>query len=458
MIAEVFLAIAIILQAAAAALAMSLIRITGKALAWVLISVALCLMALRRIVPFVMAVAWQTVSPDPTYELLGMVLSGFMLAGVFSIKPIFMRIFESERRLAESERRFRGYFELPIVGFATVTEDRLWMTVNDRLCEMLSADRSDLVGSAVDERTASMDREPEAMLASEAIAGGSEGYLIDKRLFRGKSADEIWVSQAARYVPGRGSEPGYFVLIIQDISERKAYESRLSGSLKEKDALLRELYHRTKNNMQVICSLLHLELAKCKDPWMAEEFHTIEGRILSMSLVHEKLYMSRDLYRIDLADYVGDLVRLLMSGYGASPDRIRVSMRLTETRVPIDIAVYCGLILHEIVSNSLKHAFAGGREGSLDLSLGTVEGKLARIRVCDDGAGMPPDFDFAKSVGMGMKTAFALARQIDGNLSFETGHGVACELEFPLAPSDGPEAEARDSEARSEGAFGAFEK
>jgi PAS domain S-box-containing protein len=424
------LAAAILLQVAAAAMALSLIRVTGRSLAWILISAALCLMVVRRIIPFVGAMASQPSASDPAYELIGMLLSACMAAGVALIKPIFREVFESERRLAESERKYRGYFELPIVGFATVSEDRRWIAVNDRLCEMVAATREELVGAPVDDRTVAGDGGAEPGLASDALAGAIEGFVIDKRMTRGRSGEIIWVSQAARYVPGRDGAPGYFVLIIQDISERKAYERRLTGSLAEKEVLLRELHHRTKNNMQVICSLLNLECAKCADPKVAEEFHTIEGRIQSMSLVHEKLYRSRDLSRIDLAEYIGDLIELLTHSYGAEPDRIRVTESLVSTLVPIDIAIPCGLILHEVISNSLKHAFPNERAGCLDIRLESQEDGRVRIAISDDGIGLAKDFDFRTCDGMGMRTIFALTAQINGEIAFDASRGVSCILCF----------------------------
>jgi PAS domain S-box-containing protein len=440
-----FLAAAILFQVLAAAMALSLIRVTGKSLAWILISAALCLMVARRIMPFIDALARRPSSGDQAYEFIGMLLSACMAAGVALIKPIFREVFESERRLAESERRYRGYFELPIVGFATVSEDRRWISVNDRLCEMVAAQREELVGATVDDRTVAGDGGAEPSLAGDALSGAIEGYVIDKRMTRGRGGEVIWVSQAARYVPGRDGAPGYFVLIIQDISERKAYESRLSGSLAEKEVLLRELHHRTKNNMQVICSLLNLECAKCDDPKLAEEFHTIEGRIQSMSLVHEKLYRSRDLSRIDLAEYIGDLVELLMYSYGAKPERIRVSKSLASVLVPIDIAIPCGLILHEVISNSLKHAFPNDRAGCLDLRLESTEDGHVRIAISDDGIGLAKDFDLRTCAGMGIKTIFALSEQINGEIAFDTSRGVTCTLCFlssaePDPDMGGPEA------------------
>jgi PAS domain S-box-containing protein len=430
---ELFLAFAIVLQVSAAVIALRLIKETGRILAWILISAALCIMVVRRIIPFISSIAWQHVSPDPIFELLGMILSGLMLAGIVLIRPIFEKIYKSEQELAESERRFRSCFELPIVGFAIVSKDRRWITVNDRLCEMLAVSQEDLVGTFVDARTVDDDRALEESLSDEALSGKIDGYVVDKRLCRGSKGETIWVSQAARCVRDPEGNPNYFILILQDISERKAYEQRLRGSLEEKEVLLRELYHRTKNNMQVICSLLNLEYARCKDPKIAEEFHEIEGRIQSMSLVHERLYKSSDLSRIELGGYISELTSLLAGSYRICPDRIQLRTSLSTVYVPIDIAIPCGMIMHEIISNSLKHAFPGDREGRLDIKLESREHDRVCISIADDGVGTGMRFDLSKTDGMGLRTVFALADQIGADVRFSTESGVRFEMEFPKA-------------------------
>jgi PAS domain S-box-containing protein len=429
---ELFLAVAIVLQVAAAVMALRLTRETGRTLAWLFISIALCIMSLRRIIPFVSSIAWQHVSPDPVFELLGMLLSGFMLAGIILIRPIFEKIYRAERELEESERRFRSCFELPIVGFAIASKDRRWLTVNDRLCEMLAVSQEEIIGTFVDDKTYDEDRTIEKELSDEALSGTIDGYVLDKRLYRGSGRESIWVNQAARCVRDAEGNPNYFILILQDISDRKAYEQRLRGSLEEKEVLLRELYHRTKNNMQVICSLLSLEGFRCKDPEIAEEFHEIEGRIQSMSLVHERLYKSNDLARIELAGYINELVALLTGSHRIDPERIHVSTELDTIYVPVDIAIPCGMIMHEIISNSLKHAFPEYRDGRLDIKLKSRGTERVYVSITDNGVGKGIIVDPSKSEGMGLRTVFALADQIGGEVRFSTESGMCFEMEFSI--------------------------
>jgi PAS domain S-box-containing protein len=429
--AELFLLGAIILQVAAAAMAYRLIRITGRLSAWILISIALALMALRRIIPFArMIIGGSSAGVDPLNEFIGFALSAFMLAGIAMIGPIFERIFRSEEALKESERRFRSYFELPLVGVAIASKDRRWVTVNDRLCEILGLSRQELASTTIDAVTFPDDAAAEGALDRSLADRLADGYSLDKRFLR-KGGEPIWASQAVRGVRDRDGSIGYLVVIVQDISERKKAEEGLRSSLGEKEALLRELYHRTKNNMQMICSLLHLESAQCDDPKLTEEFQAIEDRIASMSLVHEMLYVSRDLSSIDLSEYARDLSRLLIRSYEAtSRGNVEVEVDLERLSVPLDRAIPLGLILNELITNSLKHAFPGDRKGHIRIGLVSKGGSELRLSVADDGVGVSPGFDFQNAKSMGLKTVLALVGQLGGEARFSADRGVECSITF----------------------------
>jgi PAS domain S-box-containing protein len=432
--AELFLLGAIILQATAAAMAFRLIRITGRSSAWILISIALVLMAVRRIIPFArMIIGGTSAGVDPLNEFIGFALSAFMVAGIAMIGPIFKRIFRSEEELKESERRFRSYFELPLVGVAIASKDRRWITVNDRLCEIIGLSREELASTTIDAVTFPDDAEAERALDRSVADRLADGYSLDKRFIR-KGGEPIWVSQAVRGVGNQDGSLGYLVVIVQDISERKKAEEGLRVSLGEKEALLRELYHRTKNNMQMICSLLHLESSQCNDPRLTEEFQVIEDRIASMSLVHEMLYVSRDLSSIDLSEYIRDLSRLLIRSYEASSrGNVGVEVDLERLSVPIDTAIPLGLILNELITNSLKHAFPGNRKGRIRIGVAREEGSGVRLSVADDGIGVPPEFDFQNAKSMGLKTVLALVQQLGGSARFSADPGVACSISFKNA-------------------------
>jgi PAS domain S-box-containing protein len=433
--AEIFLSGAILLQIVAATMAFKLIRITGRSLAWIMISIALFLMALRRIIPLARSLSGDiSTQPDTLNEFIGLLLSGFMTAGIFLIGPIFRKIFRSERELKESEQRFRSYFELPLVGVAIASSDKRWITVNDRLCEILGASRQELVSKNMDELTFPEDLERERALGRSVSEGRAEGYSLDKR-FTLNGSGFVWTSQAIRCVRDAKGNPSYFVVILQDITERKKSEEGLRNSVSEKEALLRELYHRTKNNMQMICSLLNLESSQFDDPRVTEEFHLIGNKIISMSLVHEMLYVSRDLSSIDLSDYIEDLCRLLSQSYLANSDDIGFEIRLEHVRVPIDTAIPLGLILNELITNALKHAFPAGRKGRIRVAVTRNESssRILELVISDDGIGVPPGFDFKGAHSMGFKTIYALAEQLGGTALFSADQGVECRVPFNVS-------------------------
>jgi two-component sensor histidine kinase len=211
---------------------------------------------------------------------------------------------------------------------------------------------------------------------------------------------------------------------------RSEAEERTRKSLAEKETLLRELYHRTKNNMQVVSSLLKLSARELESGRDKAIFKDVTNKIVAMSLVHQKLYESRDLSNIGVADYVGELVELLMESYGASRDRIEVALDIEDRRMLIDTAVPLGLVISEILANSLKHAFPEGRGGRIDIALRT-KGGVAELKVADDGIGLPAGFSVAADGRMGMKTLFTMVEhQMQGSIQFRSGPGLAYAISF----------------------------
>jgi PAS domain S-box-containing protein len=217
----------------------------------------------------------------------------------------------------------------------------------------------------------------------------------------------------------------------KDITERKEAEDRIQRSLAEKETLLRELYHRTKNNMNVIISMLRLQSREIGDERLKAAFGESEARIISMSLVHEKLYGAQDLSRINLREYIEDLIRHLMSNYNLSSRLPSLSFRMEDVYVMIDTAITCGLIVNELIANSLKYAFPGDRVGEIGVWLSRDEDGEISLSVSDDGVGVPPGFDAARDGHLGMRLVNNLAQgKIRASVTFETDHGVSCHLRF----------------------------
>ncbi|MBP7736499.1 MAG: PAS domain S-box protein [Spirochaetes bacterium] len=219
--------------------------------------------------------------------------------------------------------------------------------------------------------------------------------------------------------------------VFSDITERKRAEQEIEASLKRNQTLLRELYHRTKNNMQVISSMLSLQLEYVKTGKIEEIFNEMENRIQSMSLVHKKLYQSQNLSSIDMGEYVIDLVDMLIKSYGIPHDRIGLNFDISGVNVLIDTAVPCGLIINELISNALKYAFPDGRKGEITIRLHRIEDGGIELTVADNGAGVPPGFDFRANGRMGLNIVFALTEyQLKGRAEFMSVKGTECVIRF----------------------------
>jgi two-component sensor histidine kinase len=214
--------------------------------------------------------------------------------------------------------------------------------------------------------------------------------------------------------------------IIRDITERRHAEEVIQASLREKEALLKEIHHRVKNNLQVTSSLLRLQAGAIEDDHAREMFEETENRIRSMALVHEKLYQSTNLSRIDFGDYIRVLGGLLFRSSAINPDNVALDVSGSEVFLSIETAVPCGLIVNELLSNALKHAFPGDRKGKISVHLNEHGDGPISMSVRDDGIGLPAAFDFDRTETLGLQLVQALVRQIDGRITIErrdTGAG-----------------------------------
>ena len=219
--------------------------------------------------------------------------------------------------------------------------------------------------------------------------------------------------------------------IAHDITVRKKAEEQIEKSLREKEVLLREVYHRVKNNMQIITSLLRLQSRYIKEEEYREMFKESQSRIKSMSLVHEKLYQSKNLARIDFKEYVGDMVKDLFQSYGANKGNIALNIDVKKTSLGIDSAIPCGLIINELVTNSLKYAFPEGRKGEIKISLRSPYKKAIELVVADNGIGIPEDVDFKRTKSLGLHLVTMLAEnQLHGDIKLNRSKGTEFIIKF----------------------------
>lgn len=223
------------------------------------------------------------------------------------------------------------------------------------------------------------------------------------------------------------------VEMARDITDLRLSYCALKQSLEEKETLLRELSHRTKNNIQVIASLLNLQSSTVRDTEALRIIREAQDRIRAIALVHEKLYRSHDLGHVNLREYFSDIAGALCTSYQTETDRIRLVVKVPDFTVSTEVAVPCGLILNELVSNSLKYAFPDGGRGEISIALSSVGADHVELRIGDNGVGLPEDFEFEKARTLGIRLVKQLAEsQLSGRCEFrsEPGKGTEFVLRF----------------------------
>lgn len=249
-------------------------------------------------------------------------------------------------------------------------------------------------------------------------------------IFQSKEGELIPVESSYRVFQLHG-EP-VVIAVSRDITERKIAEEKIKKSLEEKELLLKEIHHRVKNNLMIISSLLNLQSQTVDDERSRDSFKDIQNRARSMALIHEKLYQSTDLKRIDFGEYIRTLATELFHTY-ASTQHIKLLMDVEKVFVDINTAIPLGLIINEIITNSLKHGFPNGKEGEIRVELHSINDSC-EFKVKDDGIGFPENLDFRNTDSLGLQLVNSLTQQIDGEINMEVDHGTEFIINFKSEP------------------------
>jgi PAS domain S-box-containing protein len=225
---------------------------------------------------------------------------------------------------------------------------------------------------------------------------------------------------------------------VRDISDRVETEKQLRQALQEREVLLGEIHHRVRNNLQVISSLLNLQARTTDDQFVRQAFDESQSRVQSMALIHQQLYEANSFSAIDLGDYVRRLASHLFRSYGDSAERVRLDIDIEGVSLAVDRAAPCGLIINELLSNSLKYAFLDRRPGRIYIRAERQPNQSILLTIGDDGPGLPPKVGLWNTKTLGLRLVRTLVRQIDGEL--ELGDPPGAEFRIRFAPSDGQEA------------------
>lgn len=343
-----------------------------------------------------------------------------------------------------SEEGFRKLVDAGLVGMAVGSPDKGLISFNQPFCDMLGYTLEELKEKRWDELTYPDDLAEDQQRFEAMLAGEIEGYILEKRYIR-KDGGPVYARLSVTCLRRPDGSVKETFGIIQDISEQKRLELALrenqqrlremlasqAAALEEKEALIREVNHRVKNNLQVLISMLRLQSQRDDRPEVSQALTDALQRIMAMSTVHESIYAAPSLAQIDLCDYVSDLVRELRSTFpGGTPVAITVEVE-AGILLDADRAVPCGLVLNELITNTVKHAFPGGKGGFVTVRGGRLADGRVRVTVRDNGTGMPEGFDWRGAESLGLTMIVGLVEnQLDGDITLEAGPGVALSFTF----------------------------
>ncbi len=328
---------------------------------------------------------------------------------------------ESVYTLQGADHTYRMLIETMDEGAIILSREEIILYCNHSFAQMLQLPLQQLIGSYITEYIAAQDREQFRALHQQTFVGENirkEINLLSSHRIKIPSLISL------RMFSMDGLDTA--CMVVTDLTEQKQKDA----SLAEKEVLLKEIHHRVKNNMQVISSLVDLQADQVNDPDMRVIFQDVINRVRTMAMIHEKLYQSTDLAHVDFADYTQSLVSKLWQAQGAALMGIELKLDLKPVVLPITSAVPCGLILNELFSNTLKHAFPGRRNGLVVLTLGKKSDKMVYLSVYDDGVGFAAGVDWEQSRSLGLRIVKMLARQIDAHVEVINDNGTKFIIQF----------------------------
>jgi PAS domain S-box-containing protein len=255
------------------------------------------------------------------------------------------------------------------------------------------------------------------------------GVLVMEFRLKKKSGEFVWVEDHMYRVQNEDGN-SYLSGILIDITERKLVEQKVSQSLREKELLLKEIHHRVKNNLQVVSSLLKLQSSYVTDKNTHDILLDSQNRVRSMALVHQKLYQSKDFSQIDFIEYINQLSQQLFNVFKRKSNDVQITVTSNNANLSIDLAIPCGLIINELVSNSLKYAFPDNYSGIINIEINNTENDTCELIVKDNGIGFPEGINFKNTSTLGLQLVNTLVGQIDGTIEMESNNGTAFKIKF----------------------------
>jgi len=330
--------------------------------------------------------------------------------------------------LEENAERFRSLYQNSTIGLYRTTPDGRILLANPTLVRMLGYDSFEELSQRNLEKDGFEPSYPRSKFI-EKIEKDGEVYGLESAWKR-RDGSIIYVRESARAIRDASGRTLFYDGTVEDITEKKLAEEKLLSSLQEKEVLLKELHHRVKNNLQVIISLLRLQSRYLDDPRLLELLQASQNRIRSMAMIHEQLYTSQNFARVDFDEYIKNLITHLYVVYGVRPDRVSFKVQAAKIYLDINRAIPCGMIINELVSNALRHAFPENRQGEIIVSLKQDEIGRFYLLVKDNGVGLPEAVEVEKADTLGLQIVRILVHQLGGSLRIIRSHGTTFSISF----------------------------
>jgi two-component sensor histidine kinase/PAS domain-containing protein len=262
----------------------------------------------------------------------------------------------------------------------------------------------------------------------DAFKGKKVEFFLEKNTLKGESIIRQIILSPIKDLENNIIEVSG---IAFDITKNKKNEEKISQSLKEKEILLKEVHHRVKNNMQVISSILNLQSSYVTDEYALSLLKECQNRIKSMAYIHESLYQTKNFEGVNFTEYLSTLSKNLIHTYSVNSKKVKLVLNLSDLFLNLDLSIPCGLIINEIISNSLKYAFTNRMDGIIFVNL-AIENEIVRIEVGDNGVGIPEHVDIKQTQTLGLQLVDTLIEQIDGTLELDRTNGTKFIIKFKI--------------------------
>lgn len=361
---------------------------------------------------------------------------------ITQLKSIEQSLRKTQGQLRQREKLLRLTLEQAPIGIVTCDLSGNFLHFNPAFSQILGYSSQDLKQMSWEHITETNDLQLQENYYQKLLAGEVRSFQLENCYQRQDGTKIQGIIRVALIRDAKGS-PMHYVAQLEDVTERKQAEAKIQASLKEKEVLLKEIHHRVKNNLQIVSSLLDLQAEYIQEPEILEKLEDSKHRLLAMSLIHETLYQSETLAQVDFSDYVERLATNILFAQSTDYDRIKLEFNLEPVFLNLETAIPCGLLLNELITNSIKHAFPDPLQGKIyielhyqspdtpsNLNQTSCQEPKIMLKVSDNGIGLPANMNSKETKSLGLTLIHDLTQQLRGNLAINLTNGTQFTLIF----------------------------